>query len=272
MKMLAAIAVSLLLTAVAIWGGSYEQDTWWGEVSQVQPGNSTEQALRVPGLYERALPILEGLREGGGVGVRSSFRSVLGTPFDARRLGAARRFAAEVAEASGAEGVGAAGAGTDRQDLRLLSRAEGDSEPRRLEESPLLLPGDGLDAGLDALDGGIPSQDSVLVGDSPLRGSLVDACPAEAWKMGALRAYGVEWAYDKLRRVEFCESTCIAEPCVVGLADERGPLQFHPVTWGEGWNPYRAGDACDPLTAWHAAGAFIAAGRMNEWTCAGMVE
>lgn len=100
--------------------------------------------------------------------------------------------------------------------------------------------------------------------DSGIDGG-VGACPPAEFKEAALRAYGVEWAYAKLLAVEFCESTC--NPETLGRAMERGVLQFHPDTWAGEWNPYRFENAHNPIVAWHAAGAFIKAGRYLEWSC-----
>lgn len=233
MRMLAAIAVSLLLTAV-VYG--------WGSGDGVREAvSSLQEAQRTQG--DAVLVVQEGVY----LNV-SSFRRVLGAPFDARRYGlAGLELAAEVAEASGAEGIGAAGGVTDA--------------------------GRGLPAGYQGRSESAPRGQNNALGGREEGVGAVDACPPAEFKLAALNAYGVGQHFDKMLRVEFCESSCQTTPCKMGLAGERGSLQFLPSTWvsadGEGnhWNPYWQEDACDPIVAWHAAGAFIAAGRIGEWSC-----
>lgn len=248
----AAAVIVVTVLAVLVYAG-WGHDG--GKVDSLQVSlllwPQSEQQQEVLSLWKGGL-----LSEAGGrLDVTSSFRRVLGGAPDARRYGAAaRRFAAQVAEASGGQSIGAAGGS---------NRGEGVGEGHTM-------------LGVQSTER-IPSP-LLLQVRSPAVEASVDACPAAAFKLQALEAYGVEWAYDKLRRVERCESTCITLPCVIGDALERGPLQFHPDTWeqqdgeGEHWNPYWQEDACNPETAWKAAGAFIAAGRQGEWSCWWLTE
>lgn len=96
-------------------------------------------------------------------------------------------------------------------------------------------------------------------------GVALDACPPAEFKRQALEAYGVGWAYEKMLRVEFCESTCIVDPCVVGRSGEEGPLQFLPSTWAT--TPYRDYSACSPIATWHAGAWMVSEGRWGEWSC-----
>lgn len=233
------------------WGGSYEQ--------HAMDGGSSASVVRSD------LPEVQ-----GQVGV-SSFRRVLGTPFDARRFGLAGLGLMQmVGEASGAEGIGAAGQTTVRG-LGTEGRGTSDSVGEggvdasnegllpQVQDIPHSLPGV-PEGGVDACPECSRSL-SQLWGTNPLGLEVVpllregdgklDACPAESWKLAALTAFNVDWAYQVGLIVEFRESSCITLPdCVVGLAGERGPFQFMLDTWLG--TPYAEYDRCNPIAAWRA--------------------